>query len=64
MYALGAEGQSSTFNVTNNTFIGNKADLSGGAIIVENLDYYNFTLKNATFLDNLSGLYGDNIYVE
>jgi len=45
-------------------FENNKADISGGAVFLGDLDAYDVTMSENTFKDNRCRMYGDNIYVE
>jgi len=41
----------------------NKADISGGAIYMDSLDYYKINIDNCKFHANDVKVYGDNIYL-
>ena len=50
-------------SIKDTSFQYNKADISGGAIYMDALDYYKIDIIDCRFGDNKVKVYGDNIFL-
>ena len=52
-----------TVIIQNSQFDDNSADLSGGAVMIDQLNLHSIEISDSNFTDNRANIYGDNIYL-